>query len=32
MDYMDPDSNPHERLIKYIKKPLVILRIFALVR
>ena len=31
MEYMDPDSNPHEHLIKYIKKPLVILRIFAVV-
>ena len=32
MEYTDPDSNPYEHLIKYIKKPLVILRIVALVR
>jgi len=31
MEYTDPDSNPFEHLIKYIKKPLVILRIVALI-
>jgi len=30
MEHLDPDSNPYEHFIKYIKKPLVILRIFAL--
>lgn len=31
MDYLDADSNPHEHLIKYIKKPLVVLRLCAVV-